>query len=184
MPRAKKVTAPAAAAPAAAPAISQEQLAAALAALLGGMVAPAPAAAAPAAIDDSGEGETVESLPSSRDIHSRTVDSNDYPFHAIGKTDKHGQPIPLAVRPADRLAFMQSASKVQWGVNVSATVHDKQGKPQSTTFPAIAQMGAKRFSSGNHGLYGQVTGIRIVLQDGSEYELTGNVSLLLKKRHA
>jgi hypothetical protein len=98
--------------------------------------------------------------------------------------DKNGQPIRLPVSPNDRCLFMQQAGRVSWGVQVTATTHGTGGKPSSTVYPAVATVGPKRFSSGNHGLYGEIQGVRTVMIDGTEYELGGSIMLMLKKRHA
>jgi hypothetical protein len=86
------------------------------------------------------------------------------------------------VAPPDRSHFMANASGRPFGLTITLSVPDGKGGEQIAQFPAVVNLTAKEFSSYDHGLYGQIQSVDIVLPDGSEFTLAGQMNLQLKKR--
>jgi hypothetical protein len=86
------------------------------------------------------------------------------------------------VSAANRAHFMAMASGRQFGLEVTLGVPDGKGGEKIARFPALCTLSAKQFQSYDHGLYGRIESIDIVLPDGSEYMLSGQVNMQLKKR--
>ena len=96
--------------------------------------------------------------------------------------DAKGKLKTFKVNPNDRKAFMQATAETTFGVTITSTTYDRKGNEQTAEFPAVAALTHKQFSSGNHGIYGRIESSRIVLIDGDEYILTGQVNMQLAKR--
>lgn len=86
------------------------------------------------------------------------------------------------VSPANRAHFMHAAAQREFGIVVTLNVPDGKGGETTVQYPAVCALASKQYSSFDHGLYGQVKSVNVTLPDGSEFVLSGQVTLSLKKR--
>jgi len=114
-------------------------------------------------------------------IYDANPTSEGWRFPATFK-DAHGKLKSYKCNPNDRKAFMETTRDTTFGMALSLSTFDKQGNEKTVDFPAVATLTGKQFSSGNHGIYGRVDSVRVVLANGDEYILSGQVNLQLQKR--
>ena len=111
--------------------------------------------------------------------HDRQIDSltGNEGFPSGKQTPKGFK--PFGVKPKDRKRFMEMARKLDF---IPVLEMAQSGSDKRIRFtPNSGTVTTKGFSSGNHGLYGQVS-YSVTLPSGEEYVLAGQVQLTLSRR--